>query len=98
MHQPVWCRHRCRAGIAQQRRGSSQPRRECHATAIVTFDLEIETPLQYANRSVPQASLAHLLIMASFTKIEESEMPSITIHPSHKIAKINNNIYGGFTE
>jgi hypothetical protein len=36
--------------------------------------------------------------MASFTKIEESESPSITIHPSHKIAKINDNIYGGFTE
>ncbi|KAI4615297.1 uncharacterized protein J4E88_010454 [Alternaria novae-zelandiae] len=36
--------------------------------------------------------------MASFTKIEESETPSITIHPSHKIAKINDNIYGGFTE
>jgi len=39
-----------------------------------------------------------LIIMASFTKIEESETPSITIHPSHKIAKINDNIYGGFTE
>ncbi|CAN9172450.1 unnamed protein product [Alternaria alternata] len=36
--------------------------------------------------------------MATFTKIEESETPSITIHPSHKIAKINDNIYGGFTE
>jgi alpha-N-arabinofuranosidase len=36
--------------------------------------------------------------MASFTRIEESESPSIIIHPSHKIAKINDNIYGGFTE
>lgn len=36
--------------------------------------------------------------MASFTRIDESETPSITIHPSHKIAKINDNIYGGFTE
>jgi hypothetical protein len=37
-------------------------------------------------------------IMASFTRIEESEGPSITVHPSHRIAKINDNIYGGFTE
>jgi hypothetical protein len=37
-------------------------------------------------------------IMATFTRIEEKETPSITIHPSHKIAKINDNIYGGFTE
>lgn len=36
--------------------------------------------------------------MASFTRIEESESPSITINPAHKIAKINDNIYGGFTE
>jgi len=36
--------------------------------------------------------------MATFTKIEESETPSITIHPAHKIAKINGNVYGGFTE
>jgi hypothetical protein len=36
--------------------------------------------------------------MATFTKIEEGESPSILIHPSNKIAKINDNIYGGFTE
>jgi alpha-N-arabinofuranosidase len=36
--------------------------------------------------------------MASFTKIEESETASITINPAHKIAKVNDNIYGGFTE
>jgi alpha-N-arabinofuranosidase len=36
--------------------------------------------------------------MASFSKIVEGDTPSITIHPSHKIAKINDNIYGGFTE
>jgi alpha-N-arabinofuranosidase len=36
--------------------------------------------------------------MASFTRIEEGETPSIVIHPTHKIAKINNNIYSGFTE
>lgn len=37
-------------------------------------------------------------VMASFTRIEESESASITINPSHKIAKVNDNIYGGFTE
>jgi hypothetical protein len=37
-------------------------------------------------------------VMASFTRIEENESSYITIHPSHKIAKINDNIYGGFTE
>lgn len=36
--------------------------------------------------------------MATFTNILESEEPSITINPSHKLAKINDNIYGGFTE
>jgi alpha-N-arabinofuranosidase len=36
--------------------------------------------------------------MATFTRIEEGESPSITIHPNHKIAEIDNNIYGGFTE
>jgi len=37
-------------------------------------------------------------VMASFTRIEESESASITINPSHKIAKVDDNIYGGFTE
>ncbi|KAF2108895.1 glycoside hydrolase superfamily [Lophiotrema nucula] len=36
--------------------------------------------------------------MATFTKIRDDETPSITINPDHKIAKINDNIYGGFTE
>ncbi|KAF3039901.1 hypothetical protein E8E12_005394 [Didymella heteroderae] len=36
--------------------------------------------------------------MATFTSIPESEKPSISIHPTNKIAKINENIYGGFTE
>jgi alpha-N-arabinofuranosidase len=36
--------------------------------------------------------------MASFTRIEEGETPSIVIHPTHKIAEISNNIYSGFTE
>ncbi|KAJ4376929.1 hypothetical protein N0V86_006367 [Didymella sp. IMI 355093] len=36
--------------------------------------------------------------MATFTSIPEGEKPSISIHPTNKIAKINENIYGGFTE
>lgn len=36
--------------------------------------------------------------MASFTRIADDETPSIVIHPTHKISKINDNIYGGFTE
>ncbi|KAL0260433.1 hypothetical protein SLS55_004120 [Diplodia seriata] len=36
--------------------------------------------------------------MASFTKIPEAETPSIAINPKHKISKINDNVYGGFTE
>jgi hypothetical protein len=35
---------------------------------------------------------------ATFTRIEEGEQPSIVVHPSHKVAKVNDNIYGGFTE
>ena len=36
--------------------------------------------------------------MTTFTKISEDETPSITLNPAHTIAKINDNIYGGFTE
>jgi alpha-N-arabinofuranosidase len=36
--------------------------------------------------------------MASFTRISDEETPSIIVHPDHKLAKINDNIYGGFTE
>ncbi|KAF2635470.1 glycoside hydrolase [Massarina eburnea CBS 473.64] len=36
--------------------------------------------------------------MATFTRIPSSTPPSITIHPEHTIAQINDNIYGGFTE
>ncbi|KAF2258190.1 glycoside hydrolase [Lojkania enalia] len=36
--------------------------------------------------------------MASFTRILEDETPSIAINPRNKYAKINDNIYGGFTE
>ena len=36
--------------------------------------------------------------MASFTSIPDDQIPSIIVHPDHEIAKINDNIYGGFTE
>lgn len=36
--------------------------------------------------------------MTTFTRIEDGECPSITINPKHKIAKISDYTYGGFTE
>lgn len=36
--------------------------------------------------------------MTSFTKISEDEQSIITINPAHKISKIEDNTYGGFTE
>ena len=36
--------------------------------------------------------------MASFTRIPDEAAPSIVVLPDHKVAKINDNIYGGFTE
>ncbi|EFQ27215.1 alpha-L-arabinofuranosidase [Colletotrichum graminicola] len=36
--------------------------------------------------------------MATFTKIAEDVRPSITLNPSHIISKIDDNVYGGFTE
>jgi hypothetical protein len=36
--------------------------------------------------------------MATFTKIPDSETPVVSINPLNKIAKINDNVYGGFTE
>jgi alpha-N-arabinofuranosidase len=36
--------------------------------------------------------------MATFTKISDSERPTISINPTHKLSAINPNIYGGFTE
>ncbi|KAK1819107.1 hypothetical protein LTR12_006422 [Friedmanniomyces endolithicus] len=36
--------------------------------------------------------------MTTFTKLEVGEQPSIAVYPSHKLSKINDNIYGGFTE
>ncbi|KAF2672127.1 glycoside hydrolase [Microthyrium microscopicum] len=36
--------------------------------------------------------------MATFTKLSASETPTIQINSKYKISKINDNIYGGFTE
>ncbi|KAK3650364.1 hypothetical protein LTR56_006342 [Elasticomyces elasticus] len=36
--------------------------------------------------------------MTTFTKLPAGEQPSISVYPSHKLSKINDNIYGGFTE
>lgn len=36
--------------------------------------------------------------MTTFTKLSEQEAPSLSIHPTRKISKINPNIYAGFTE
>ncbi|KAF2196576.1 glycoside hydrolase [Delitschia confertaspora ATCC 74209] len=36
--------------------------------------------------------------MSTYTKIPEDAEPSILVHPSYKVSKINDNIYGGFTE
>lgn len=36
--------------------------------------------------------------MATFTRIPDDQPPSITIDPSAVVAKIEDNIYGGFTE
>ncbi|OLN85839.1 putative alpha-L-arabinofuranosidase C 1 [Colletotrichum chlorophyti] len=36
--------------------------------------------------------------MATFTKIPEDARPSISVNPSHTISKIDDNVYGGFTE
>jgi alpha-L-arabinofuranosidase len=36
--------------------------------------------------------------MTTFTKIAEGEQPSISVYPTHRLHKVNDNIYGGFTE
>lgn len=36
--------------------------------------------------------------MATFTKTPESETPVISVNHLNRIAKINDNVYGGFTE
>ncbi|KAB8238793.1 alpha-N-arabinofuranosidase [Aspergillus alliaceus] len=36
--------------------------------------------------------------MTTFTKLSNHDTPSISIHPSRRISKINPNIYAGFTE
>lgn len=36
--------------------------------------------------------------MTTFTKIDDSEKPTIAVHPSRKISRIDRKIYSGFTE
>lgn len=36
--------------------------------------------------------------MATFTKVPDSETPVVSVNPLNRIAKINDNVYGGFTE
>jgi hypothetical protein len=36
--------------------------------------------------------------MTTFTRIPDGETATITVDARHRIAKINDNIYGGFTE
>lgn len=36
--------------------------------------------------------------MTTHTKLVKGEKPTITINPSHRLNKISDNIYGGFTE
>ncbi|KAI6828809.1 putative alpha-L-arabinofuranosidase [Hortaea werneckii] len=36
--------------------------------------------------------------MSTFTKLSAGEQPSLSVYPRHKLNKINENIYGGFTE
>ena len=36
--------------------------------------------------------------MTTFTKLAEGEQAQISVYPSHKLSKVNDNIYGGFTE
>lgn len=61
-----------------------------------------QSPHEQTSKHLTWIVLSQYLVltfkMATFTKISEDETPSITVHPTHKISKINNNIYGGFTE
>ena len=36
--------------------------------------------------------------MTTFTKLDEAEQARVSVYPSRKLSKINDNIYGGFTE
>ena len=36
--------------------------------------------------------------MANYTKIPDGATPSIHLNPSHKLSRVNPNIYSGFTE
>jgi alpha-N-arabinofuranosidase len=36
--------------------------------------------------------------MTTYTNIPEGESPQIVVHPTHRISKVNKNIYGSFVE
>lgn len=36
--------------------------------------------------------------MTTYTRTDSAEQASISVYPTHKLSKINPNIYGGFTE
>ncbi|EMC94106.1 glycoside hydrolase family 51 protein [Baudoinia panamericana UAMH 10762] len=36
--------------------------------------------------------------MTTFTKLDDGDQPGIFVYPSHKLSKINDNVYSGFTE
>ncbi|UQC81582.1 alpha-L-arabinofuranosidase [Colletotrichum lupini] len=48
--------------------------------------------------TTPYHTAKQVLAMATFTKIAEDARPSITLNPSHVVSKIDDNVYGGFTE
>lgn len=50
------------------------------------------------SRSTSACCCLFLRAMATFTKIPEGELSVISINPKHKISKILDNVYGGFTE
>ena len=36
--------------------------------------------------------------MTTFTKLADGEQPKVSVYPNQRLSKINDNIYGGFTE
>jgi alpha-N-arabinofuranosidase len=36
--------------------------------------------------------------MTTFTKLEAGDQPLISVYPNRKLSKINDNVFGGFTE
>ena len=52
----------------------------------------------YTSSDSISVELSIASIMATFTKISDSDSPSISIDPRQTISKINDNVYSGFTE